>query len=95
MDAVPPGIDPAAVTAFLLSQPDVAGVHDLHIWALGTTETALTAHLVRPGATLDDAFLVDVEAGLRTRFGIAHSTLQLEVGHECAACPLPAGKVGA
>ncbi len=91
MDAVPPGIDPAAVLAFLAAQPGVAAVHDLHIWALGTTETALTAHLVRPGAGPDDAFLAAMQAGLRSRFGIAHATLQLESDGACVACPLALG----
>lgn len=90
MDAVPPGIDPAAVTAFLAAQPGVSAVHDMHIWALGTTETALTVHLVRPGAGLEDGFLASTQAGLRARFGIAHATLQVETGDACAACSLAA-----
>ena len=91
MDAVPPGIDPAAVEAFLAARPGVAAVHDLHIWALGTRETALTAHLVRPGATgPDDAFLAATCAALRARFGIGHATLQVEAGdpaHPCTLAP--------
>jgi cobalt-zinc-cadmium efflux system protein len=89
MDAVPPGIDPAAVETFLAARPGVAAVHDLHIWALGTTETALTAHLLRPGAAgPDDAFLVETQAALRTRFGIVHATLQVESGDPAHPCPL-------
>jgi cobalt-zinc-cadmium efflux system protein len=87
---VPRHIDPAAVGAFLAAQPGVAEVHDLHIWALGTTETALTAHLVRPGAGPDDAFLAGLCAALRHRFGIAHATLQIEAGdpaHPCSLAP--------
>lgn len=90
MDAVPAGIDPAAVQAFLAAQPGVAEVHDLHIWALSTTETALTAHLVRPGAGMDDAFLARLCGELRARFGIGHATLQVEGGdpaHPCALAP--------
>ncbi len=91
MDAVPAGIDPAAVEAFLAAQLGVAAVHDLHIWALGTTETALTAHLVRPGAPgPDDAFLAALCRELRARFGIHHATLQIEAGdpaHPCALEP--------
>src|SRR3954471_6896105 len=60
MDAVPAGIDPTAVQAFLAAQPGVREVHDLHIWGLSTTETALTAHLVRPGAAQDDGFLTEL-----------------------------------
>jgi cobalt-zinc-cadmium efflux system protein len=89
MDAVPPGIDPAAVEALLAARPGVAAVHDLHIWALGTTETALTAHLLRPGlAGPDDAFLLDTQAALRSRFGITHATLQVEAGDPAHPCPL-------
>jgi cobalt-zinc-cadmium efflux system protein len=90
MDAVPRGIDPAAVGAFLAAQPGVAEVHDLHIWALSTTQTALTAHLVRPGAGADDAFLTTLGQGLRERFGIGHTTVQVEAGdpgHPCALAP--------
>ena len=57
LDAVPSGIDPRAVAAYLAGLPGVTEVHDLHIWAMSTTETALTAHLVRPGHGLDDGLL--------------------------------------
>jgi cobalt-zinc-cadmium efflux system protein len=90
MDAVPRGIEPEAVRAWLAARPGVAEVHDLHIWALSTTETALTAHLVRPGAAVDDGFLGAVQQGLRERFGIGHATLQVEQGdpaHPCALAP--------
>ena len=90
MDAVPRGTDPKAVEAFLASLPGVIAVHDLHIWPLGTTKTALTAHLVRPGAGPDDAFLAATGEALRQRFGIGHATLQIEVGdpsHPCVLAP--------
>jgi len=87
LDAVPRGIDPDAVQAFLTAQPGVTGVHHLHIWALGTTETALTAHLVRQDQASDDAFLATVSHALADRFGISHATLQVEVGPDCAAPP--------
>jgi cobalt-zinc-cadmium efflux system protein len=87
MDAVPPGIDPDAVAAWLAARPGVVEVHDLHIWALGTTETALTAHLVRPGAAPDDAFLAELREGLGSRFGIRHTTLQVESGDPALPCP--------
>lgn len=87
LDAVPPGIDPEAVRDFLAAQPGVTDVHHLHIWGLGTTETALTAHLVRPDQAPDDAFLATVSHGLEHRFGIGHATLQVEVGPDCAAPP--------
>jgi cobalt-zinc-cadmium efflux system protein len=92
MDAVPRGVDAKAVEAFLAAQPGVAEVHDLHIWPLSTTETALTAHLVRPGAGPDDAFLAAVGHALAHRFGIRHATLQVEQGDPAHPCVLaPAG----
>jgi len=90
MDAVPAGIDAAAVQDFLAAQPGVREVHDLHIWAISTTQTALTAHLVRPGGGVDDGFLATVCGGLQTRFGIGHATLQVESGdpaHPCVLAP--------
>lgn len=87
MDAVPAGIDPAAVRDFLAARPGVRAVHDLHIWALGTTRTALTAHLERPGAPgPDDAFLRETAEALRARFGIGHATLQIGHGPPAEAC---------
>ncbi len=86
LDAIPQAIDRAKVEHCLGTLPGVTEVHDLHIWALSTTETALTAHLVRPGAGLDDAFLSAAEEALARRFGIRHSTLQVEAGDQ--ACRL-------
>ena len=86
LDAVPEGIDIGAVADCLKQQPGVVAVHHLHVWALGTTETALTAHLVRPGAGLDDRFLDGVRRELRERFAIGHATLQVEAElheHRC------------
>lgn len=77
MDAAPPSIDVAAVRAFLGGCPGVSEVHDLHIWPLSTTETALTAHLVRAEGG-DDAFLKSVCQELHARFGVGHATLQVE-----------------
>lgn len=78
MDAVPAHIDTEAVRAFLCSLPGITAVHDLHIWALSTRETALTAHLVKPDTIEDDALLNEAPKTLRERFGIDHVTLQLE-----------------
>lgn len=75
-DGVPEHIDLPAVEALLRAQPGVAAVHDLHVWAMGTTETALTAHLVMPAGGGDDAFLQLATQRLQARFGIAHVTLQ-------------------
>ena len=68
--AVPAGIDPTAVRGYLGGLPGVAGVHDLHIWAMSTTETALTAHLVMPAGHPGDAFLIEA-AALSTTSGSA------------------------
>ena len=78
MDTAPASVDVAAVRAFLEACPGVSGVHDLHVWPLSTTQTALTAHLVRSGGG-DDAFLKSVCQQLHHRFGVGHATLQLEV----------------
>jgi cobalt-zinc-cadmium efflux system protein len=88
LDAVPGGINQDEVRAYLRSLPGVSEVHDLHIWAMSTTETALTAHLVRPGASLDDLLLRDAARELARRFGIGHATLQIEAGRADQACRL-------
>ncbi len=90
LDAVPAGIDPAMVRGYLAGLPGVTAVHDLHIWPLSTTETALTVHLVKPDAELDDALLARTCEELRERFNIGHATLQLERGdaaHPCRFAP--------
>jgi cobalt-zinc-cadmium efflux system protein len=78
MDTTPAAVDIAEVRAFLSARPGVTEVHDLHVWPLSTTETALTAHLVRASGG-DDGFLKEVCHELSVRFGIGHATLQLEV----------------
>lgn len=85
MLGVPSTIDLPRVRDFLQSLPGVARVHHLHIWPMSTTETALTAHLVMPGAQLDDAFLHRVAHELENRFGIGHPTLQVEAGEGSCA----------
>lgn len=87
MDAAPKGIDPAAVRKWLEGLPGVTEVHDLHIWAMSTTETAMTAHLTRPDGVDGDAFLHDASHGLQERFGIGHTTLQIETGGDCRLAP--------
>jgi cobalt-zinc-cadmium efflux system protein len=85
---VPPGIDHGQVTAWLAAEPGVASVHDLHIWPLGTTETALTAHLLMPGGHPGDDFLMRITAEAKARFRIDHATFQIEVSKTapCAPC---------
>ncbi|QIG54791.1 cation transporter [Altererythrobacter sp. BO-6] len=85
LHAVPDGIDEAAVRAQLLGQAGVEAVHDLHIWPMSTTETALTAHLVMPAGHPGDAFLREVAHGLEHNHGIRHVTLQVETTRDCAA----------
>lgn len=80
--AVPARIDVAEVRAHLASTEGVEAVHDLHIWPMSTTETALTAHLVMPARPCSDAFLNRISDSLRERFGIGHSTIQIE----CERC---------
>jgi cobalt-zinc-cadmium efflux system protein len=67
-----------------LSCTGVAAVHDLHIWPMSTTENALTAHLVLPGGHPGDEFLMRAATELRRRFGIGHTTLQIEIDAETA-----------
>lgn len=76
IDGVPSHLSLAEVRECLLSLPGVAAVHDLHVWAMGTSEVALTAHLTMPEAPADDAFLAAATERLHERFGIAHVTLQ-------------------
>lgn len=83
MDAVPTGIKPADVRAFLATQPGVTAVHHLHIWSLGAGEIAMTAHLVRPDDSGHDGFIDTVVHALEERFGINHPTLQIELGPDC------------
>jgi cobalt-zinc-cadmium efflux system protein len=78
MDAVPQGVDFQQVEAYLQGLPGVSAVHDLHIWAMSTTEIALTAHLVKPDAEVDDALLRRINRELHDRFRIEHTTIQLE-----------------
>ena len=85
LDAAPARLDMGELGRFLAGLPGVTGQHDVHVWNLSATETALTAHLVRaePG---DRAFFDQATKGLHDRFGIAHATLQVETGPG-EACP--------
>lgn len=88
VDAVPPGIDLDAVRTFLAEQETVREVHDLHIWGMSTTETALTAHLVCEDRSASDALLPRLQADLHERFGIGHVTIQVETVGMAQACHL-------
>lgn len=89
IDAVPPGIETDDVADHLRGLAGVEDVHDLHIWPLSTTSTALTAHLVLTSDRVDDAFTSAAAQSLKARFGIDHVTLQYETGEgpPCALEP--------
>jgi cobalt-zinc-cadmium efflux system protein len=88
LDAVPPHIEVAAVDAYLREQLGVTDIHDLHIWGISTTESALTVHLVMPGGYPGDTFMENVRKTLATRFSIHHSTIQIEQGTANHVCSL-------
>lgn len=82
MDAVPKGIDFDRVHQFLAGLPGVIAVHDLHIWAMSTTQSALTVHLVKPDGRIDDSLTARACRELRERFKIEHVTIQLEIAND-------------
>jgi cobalt-zinc-cadmium efflux system protein len=86
LDAVPGHIDANEVRTFLASCPNVLAVHDLHIWALSTTETALTGHLVMSKTEPAPSFLHEIAHKLEERFSIHHTTLQIEPPGDCVGC---------
>ena len=86
LDAVPRHIDHTAVEQFLLKQPHVTSVHDVHIWGLSTKEVALTAHLVGPKQILSDAEYHHINTALKSQFNIDHATLQIEYQHDGYPC---------
>jgi cobalt-zinc-cadmium efflux system protein len=89
LDAVPTGIKPDEVSDFLRQQPGITAIHDLHIWPMSTTETALTCHCLMPGGHPGDEFLVQLEHQLHERFSIGHATIQVELDEHivCALEP--------
>ncbi len=86
MDAVPQNMDIEEVKKYLLSLAGVMDAHDLHIWAMSTTEIALTVHLVMPEMDMDDLFLQKICRELHDQFGIEHPTIQIEKGSHSATC---------
>ncbi|MDB5965885.1 MAG: cation diffusion facilitator family transporter [Polaromonas sp.] len=93
LHAVPDGIDSGAVKRYLESIEGVSEVHDLHIWGMSTTETALTAHLVMPGGYPGDAFRNRICEQLHKRFNIGHPTLQVELSDPLEPCKLAPSEV--
>jgi cobalt-zinc-cadmium efflux system protein len=88
MAAAPRGTDLAAIRMFLLERPGVSAIHDLHVWPISTTETALTCHLCMPAGS-GDAFLMETAQQLKASFRIGHTTLQVETHPDngCALAP--------
>lgn len=84
MDAAPRSVDVNALRAFLSGQPGVVQVHDLHVWSMDASSSAMTAHLVMPQVAHDDAFLRQLCGAVDRKFGIAHATFQIErEGFDC------------
>ncbi|MCW8195842.1 cation transporter [Proteobacteria bacterium 005FR1] len=88
MDAVPPGVDLPGVRDCLLGQDWVIDIHDLHIWALSTTETALTVHVVTHDEQVDNYRLIALQQLLHDDFHIEHATIQVEHWDEETNCML-------
>jgi len=86
VDAVPREVDPDEVRRYLRDLPAVCDLHDLHIWAMSTTDTALTAHLVMDPIPDDDNFLNEVAHELEHRFEIRHATIQIERAGSDVTC---------
>ncbi len=91
LSAVPTNIDGSAVEAYLRQCSGVTDLHDLHIWGMSTTESALTVHLVMPSGYPGDAFMDSVTHALKERFSVQHSTLQVEQGTTDHVCVLHSG----
>ncbi len=92
LGGVPPSVDIAGVRTFLEKQPGVARLHDLHVWPISTTDTALSVHLVMPDGHPGDAFLMKIATTLEHDFAINHPTVQIEVSEE-TACALASDTV--
>ena len=86
LHAAPPGFDPDEIGAYLRGLDQVARIHDLHIWPMSTTETALTAHLLVTDGYPGDAFTTEIAKALKDKFGVGHTTIQIETdpATECA-----------
>lgn len=80
LDGVPWSVDRTAIEEWLMTRPGLSAVHDLHIWAMSTTSTALTVHLVMPGGHPGDGYLDTITRELERDFGIGHATFQIELG---------------
>ena len=88
LQAAPENVNPVEVRRYLCELPGVAEMHDLHIWAMSTTETALTVHLVMPGGHPGDDFIARIVHDIEHRFKIGHVTVQIETGTSANPCAL-------
>lgn len=86
LHGVPRHIDAAAVRSYLTGLPGVAAMHDLHIWAVSTADSAMTAHLVMPGGHPGDGFISNVAQAMHDQFRIHHATFQIELGDGGSVC---------
>ena len=86
LDGVPASIELNRVRAYLVSLPQVCGAHDLHVWAMSTSDIALSVHLSMPEGHPGDAFLEQIGRELHDRFAIEHATIQIEIG--CEPCKM-------
>jgi cobalt-zinc-cadmium efflux system protein len=88
MDAVPNGVDMEGVKTYLLNLPNIEEIHALHVWALSTTEIALTVHLVSSKTDIDNTFLDEIQDYLHDNFKIEHATIQIEYAEDDYTCDL-------
>ena len=82
LDAVPENIDTNEIRKYLEGLHQVSGIHDLHIWALSTSQTALTVHLSTNSVT-DNEFILEIQHHLNQNYNIEHATIQIEYGNNC------------
>ncbi|WP_114227796.1 MULTISPECIES: cation diffusion facilitator family transporter [Sphingomonas] len=92
LQAAPPGMDLDEIGGFLRAQARVEALHDLHVWPMSTTETALTVHLLMPTGYPGDIYTVEIAARLKAKFGIDHATIQIETD-STTPCELESDKV--
>ena len=86
IDVVPSNIDITAIKDYLAGLDNVSAIHDLHVWALSTSETALTVHLVMTNNLIDNAFLKNIQICLHDNYGIEHATIQVEYNNSDISC---------
>jgi cobalt-zinc-cadmium efflux system protein len=88
LNAVPNHVNRTAVEQYLQELPGITEIHDLHIWGMSTTESALTVHLVVPSGYPGDIFVDSITQTLKERFSVNHATIQVELGTTVHTCSL-------